>query len=477
MSQFHYSKVIATIGPSLAKETVLSKVINFVDVFRINLSQGFIDHHKKYIDTILKLDNSKTIMLETKGAEIRSKNVHALTLKKNETIVIDFSEYQEDEKGKLFIDYPDLYDVPTGTEISFEDMPVVLKVEKNDGTTLSCKVVDGGSLQPLKKVLFKWYKPNLPFLTEKDKKDILWGLQVGVNILVVSYVKDANNIVELREFLYANNAKDVKVIAKIETKEVLDNLEQVITAADGISFMKWSLEALGAKKSLTEKKLIAMCNQYGKPVVLAWHFSKKLRTGKNAIPHQATYEEVQEYLESGVDAFMLGRETAFGEDPIEDISGIYNAILKYEADPEKRFAREDIHINSENEISDYIIYNSYRTSKELQIKAIICFTSNGYSVARLSTLKPDIPIIAFTKVDDTYKYLNLLWAVKWYKISSSFDYQHVKKIGKEIIRIMFKGNISLDDKVLIMHANDADTNSDDPTSIMNGIEIYKFKDI
>lgn len=137
-----------------------------------------------------------------------------------------------------------------------------------------------------------------------------------------------------------------------------------------------------------------------------------MRTGKNAIPHQATYEEVQEYLESGVDAFMLGRETAFGEDPIEDISGIYNAILKYEADPEKRFAREDIHINSENEISDYIIYNSYRTSKELQIKAIICFTSNGYSVARLSTLKPDIPIIAFTKVDDTYKYLNLLWAVK-----------------------------------------------------------------
>jgi pyruvate kinase len=110
MSQFHYSKVIATVGPSLAKETVLSKVINFVDVFRINLSHGFIDHHKKYIDTILKLDNSKTIMLETKGAEIRSKNVNPITLKKNDKLVIDFSEYQEEQKGKLFIDYSDLWD-------------------------------------------------------------------------------------------------------------------------------------------------------------------------------------------------------------------------------------------------------------------------------------------------------------------------------------------------------------------------------
>lgn len=477
MSQFHFSKVIATIGPSLAKETVLSKVINYVDVFRINLSHGFIDHHKKYIDTILKLDNSKTIMLETKWSEIRSKNTTPISLKKSDKIIVDFSEYQEDEKGKLFIDYPDLYDIPTGTEISFEDISVVLKVEENDWLTLHCKVAEAGSIHPSKKVIFKWYKPNLPFLTEKDKKDILRWLQVGVNILVVSYVKDANNIVELRDFLFANNAKDVKVIAKIETKEVLENLEQVITAADGISFLKGGLDSLWAKKSLTENKLIALCNQYGKPCILAWYFSKKLKTGKNAISHQATYDEVNEYLHAGVDAFMLGQETAFGDEPVEDISGIYNTILKFEADPTKHLSMNDIHVNSENEISDYIIYNSFRTSKELAIKAIICFTSNGYSVARLSTLKPNIPIIAFTKVDDTYKYLNLLWAVKWYKISHSFDYQHVKKIGKEIIRIIFKGNISLDDKVLIMHANDADTNSDDPTSIMNGIEIYKFKDI
>lgn len=475
MSQFHYSKVIATVGPSLAKETVLSKVINFVDVFRINLSHGFIDHHKKYIDTILKLDNSKTIMLETKWAEIRSKNVNPIALKKGDKIIIDFSEYQEEEKGKLFIDYTDLYDVPTSTELTFEDTAVILKVEKNDSLTLQCKVVEWGTIQPLKKAFFKGYKPNLPFLTEKDKKDILRGLQVWVNILVVSYVKNENNILELRDFLLQHNGKDVKIIAKIETKDAVENLEQVINAADGISLLKGSLETLTTKKSLTEEKVIAMCNKFGKPFIMAGHFTKKLKTGKNAVPHQATYEAIDEYLQAGVDAFMLWHETAFGEDPIEDITGLYNSIIKYQSGLQKSFAMQDVHINTENEITDYLIYNAYRTSKEMNIKAIICFTHNGYSVSRLSTLKPNIPIIAFTKVDDTYKYLNILWAVKWYKISNSFDYQHVKKIGKEIIRIIFKGNISLDDKILIMHASDAADS--EMTNIMNGIEIYKFKDI
>jgi pyruvate kinase len=109
---------------------------------------------------------------------------------------------------------------------------------------------------------------------------------------------------------------------------------------------------------------------------------------------------------------MLGHETAFGEDPIDDINGLYNAIIKYQNGLETNFAMQDVHINTENEITDYLIYNAYRTSKEMNIKAIICFTHNGYSVSRLSTLKPSIPIIAFTKVDDTYKYLNILWAVK-----------------------------------------------------------------
>lgn len=132
MSQFHYSKIIATVGPALAKETVLSKIINFVDVFRINLSHGFDDQKKKYIDTILKLDNSKTIILETKGAEIRAKNVDNMKVKKGDQFRVEYSEYQDEQKNTLFIDYPELADVATGAEMTFDESEAVVKVHKNE---------------------------------------------------------------------------------------------------------------------------------------------------------------------------------------------------------------------------------------------------------------------------------------------------------------------------------------------------------
>ncbi len=474
MSQFHYSKIIATVGPALAKETVLSKIINFVDVFRINLSHGFDDQKKKYIDTILKLDNSKTIVLETKGAEIRSKNVDNMKFKKGDEIRIEYSEYQDEQKNTLFIDYPEIADVSTGAEISFAESDVVLKVQKNEGEHLICKVKQAGTLQPNKKITFENYTPILPFITEKDKKDIVWGIQAWVNILVVSYVKDENNILELREFLYQHQGKDVKVISKIETKEAVDNIDQIINASDGILLKKGEMEELTTKKSMTEEKVVNLCNKYGKPFILSANFTKKV--GKKDPTSALAPDMVKGYLESGVDAFMLGSETAIGDDPIEAITGLYNAIIKYQADLATNFSMGDVHIGAEKQITDYIIYNAYRISKELDIKAIIAFTDNGYSVGRISTLKPSIPIIAFTKTDDTYKYLNLLWAVKGYKISNTFDYENVKRIGKEIIRIIFKGNISLDDKILIMHASDV-IDHESNGHLINGIELYKFKDI
>lgn len=296
MSQFHYSKIIATVGPSLAKETVLSKVINFVDVFRINLSHGFEDQKKKYIDTILKLDNSKTIILETKGAEIRSKNVDTLKLKKNDAIRIEYSEYQDEEKGKLFIDYPEIADVATGAELEFDDSDIVIKVQKNEGDHLICKVVEAGSIQPNKRITFKNYKPILPFITEKDKKDIIWGIQAGVNIVVVSYVKDENNILELREFLFHHQGKDVKVISKIETKEAVENIEQIINASDGILLKKGDIEELTSKKNMTEEKVVGLCNKFGKPFILSANFVKK--PGKKDPSSALAPEMVQGYLES-----------------------------------------------------------------------------------------------------------------------------------------------------------------------------------
>lgn len=166
-------------------------------------------------------------------------------------------------------------------------------------------------------------------------------------------------------------------------------------------------------------------------------------------------------------------ETLVDENTVYDtIETLGNTIEKYELNfPQKDLARFE---NMENEIRDYLIFSTYRITTEMDIKAIICFTENGYTASKIASLNPKVPIITFTKENDTYRFLNLIRGVKGYKISQSFDYESLKRIGKEMIRIIFKGNISLDDKVLIVQANE--DNSDEKKE-MNGIELYNFKNI
>jgi pyruvate kinase len=143
MSNFHFTKVIAGVGPSLAKETVLSKVINMVDVFRINLSQGFDDNNKKYIDTILKLDNSKSIMLETKGSDVRVKNLLNVNVKKGQILSMDYSEYAQENDQKLFINYAQLDQLPVGLKIVFEQSGVELEIKEFDQDYAVCNILKG----------------------------------------------------------------------------------------------------------------------------------------------------------------------------------------------------------------------------------------------------------------------------------------------------------------------------------------------
>jgi adenine/guanine phosphoribosyltransferase-like PRPP-binding protein len=181
---------------------------------------------------------------------------------------------------------------------------------------------------------------------------------------------------------------------------------------------------------------------------------------------------IKELCNLSIDGLKL--ETMIIEDDVFDtINTLELQTEKYElVVKEKKIQRFD---EAEFEVRDYIIYNAYRITQELDIKAIVCFTDNGYTSARVASLNPKVPVITFTKSNYTYRFLNLIRGVKGYKISQSFNYENLKRIGKEMIRIIFKGNISLDDKVLIVQANES--NSDAKSDMINGIELYNFKNI
>lgn len=455
--------------PAIDKETVLSKVVNNIDVFRINLSQGDEETKRKYIDIILKLDSSKTVMLDLRWPEIRTKNKDDMTFTKDQTIEIAYSEFFQNNDTQLLIDYPNIQRIPVGTIMSLDNDRVKVEITAHKDNYLVGKIIVPGSLRIHNIVDFDNYIPKLPFLTEKDKEQIVRWVDNKINMISVGYLRDAENIWHIKAFLNEQGGKRVKVIAKIETVEAIENYVSILDAADGIILNREKIDILLGHTDLTITKndLISLAHLYGKPVIIsAW----LTVTGKDNEDIIAT---LIEEVKMGVDAIMLTKESAVGEEPLDTIMMLYELVNDPLYQPNTTYQLTDINHSDEMLVTDYVINLAYQASKQLDVKAIICPTESGYAPARLSALKPPVPIISFTKNDEAYRYMNLLWWVKWYKIASTFDLKNVKQIGKEMIRILFKGNISLDDKILIMHSQ---WRYGGPDTI-NGVELYKFKDI
>ena len=474
MSNFHNAKIVATMWPAVDKETVLSKVINNIDVFRIRLTHWDEETKRKYIDTILKLDSSKTVMLDTKGPEIRTRNKEEMFFTKDQKITIEYAEFFKypDDDDTLFIDYPSLYDVKPWTIMCLDNDVAKIEITDSKDWKLKWKVLNDGTLLINKSVDFENYIPKLPFLSEKDKKQIVRWIDNKINVIAISYIRTVEDVHTVRAYMDENGWHTVKLIAKLETKECLENIESIIDQADWIIIDRTKLSVLvdGSWIDEAKAKVVTLCNRYGKPVIVVTWFDISDTEKKH---YEETMSVIADEMKLWVDAFMFTKETSIAEEPLEVVIDLYERINTDENRASSEFSRADLSLNEEHEITDYIIYNAYRAAKELEIKAIICPTETGYTPARLSALKPDVPVISFTKNDEAYRYLNLLRWVKGYKISSTFEYANIKQIGKEIIRILFKWSISLDDKILIVHSS----LEQNELNTINGMELYKFKDI
>jgi len=468
MNNFHFSKIIAGVGPTLAKETVLSKVINMVDVFRISLSGGFDDNNKKYIDTIMKLDNSKTIMMETRGSDIRVKNVMDIKVKARQTIEIEYSEYAQEHDKRIFVDAAFLRELKVGQVIKFQQSGVVVKIKSNKEDATMCEVIEGGWIIQFDRVFFNNYDLDLPFLGERDKHDILRWLEYGVHVMAPSLVKTRDDIIELKDFLKTKNAGNMKILAKIETEEALENIDDILDISDGLIFVFEKIEKAMKNLKLNEEILVKKCKTLGKPAIVT--FVGKIEKNKYQLINDT---QLKKFSNMAADWYML--DTLLQEDdPLDMITKLSDTLDTLEL----KIAPQELtkfYANNEYMVRDYIIYNAHRTTQEVDVRAMVLYTENGYSAGRLSSLKPRVPIIAFTKSDENYRYLNMLRGVRGYKISQSFSYENLKRIGKEMIRIIFKGNISLDDKIIIVQANEEI--KDEKSGMINGLELYKFKNI
>ena len=467
MYPFHFAKVISPIGHALSKETILSKAINNIDAFKISLTSGLDDSQRKNIDTIMKLDNGKTMILEIKWPQVRTKNTKPLTLKKWKTIVVDFSEYPNDQWTWIYIDYLDMQHLTVGVEITTRDGVVLIIKENNEGS-LTCFIASDAVLEPQSPVVFNQYDVPQPFVTTRDERDMLRAINNGVHTLIANHIQTSEDILMMRAFLAKHQSNHVKIFARVQNLTCVEHIQDITKVADGILihqsdiiFLKWSKTF---QKNIDH--LIASASYDGKPVII-WLTMAEIQAAKNRTVM------ISHYLHVGISAFLLWDDVLDLEDPTDFIVGFFEDMLAQQLIELPNIELGEGSINLEYKTNDYIIYSAYRAIRELDVKAIICFTENGYTASKLSSYRPAIPLIAFTKSDATYRYINLLWAVKWYKVAPGFDYTNIKQIGKEIIRIIFKWWITLDDKIVIVHASSMYPEK----SIINGMEIYKFKDI
>lgn len=283
-----------------------------------------------------------------------------------------------------------------------------------------------------------------------------------------SLVKTRDDIIELKDFLKTKNAGNMKILAKIETEEALENIDDLLDISDGLIFVFEKIEKAMKALKLNEEILVNKCKVLGKPAIVT--FVGKFEKNKYQLINET---QLKKFSNMAADAYML--DTLLQEDdPLAMITQLSDTLdsLELKITPQELTC---FYANNEFMVRDYILYNAHRTTQEVDVRALVLYTENGYSAGRLSSLKPRVPIIAFTKSDENYRYLNMLRGVRGYKISQSFSYENLKRIGKEMIRIIFKGNISLDDKIIIVQANEVI--GDEKTGMINGLELYKFKNI
>ncbi len=408
------TKIVATIGPASESEEILRELfLSGLNVCRLNFSHGSYEEHGAKIGRIKKLREQMrlpiAIMLDTKGPEVRIEKFEkgAVAVREGELFTLTSREVKGDEKI-VSVSYKSLpNDVKVGDKILIDDGLVGMKVlEIKDGTDIVCKILNGGELKDRKSVNVPYVEVSLPAISEKDSRDLLFGIENGVDMIAQSFVRSAQDVLDARKILDENGGEHIEIIAKIENQSGVDNIEEILSVADGLMVARGDLgvEIDVEDIPLVQKRLIAKANRLGKTVITATQMLDSMI--RNPRPTRAEVTDVANAILDGTSAIMLSGETASGNYPIEALKTMANIAER----TEKALPDEPI-ISEKNSITDAIGRATVSTAQSLNAAAIITSTSSGYTSKAISKFHPKTSIIAVTTDDRVYRKLALVWGV------------------------------------------------------------------
>ena len=438
------TKMIFTIGPASDNEEILSQFIDIgMSAARLNFSHGTHETHKEKIDLIKRLREEKksstAIILDIKGPKIRTHDFinGGVTLRKGQEFSFICGEEILGDENRCSITYDVLYqDIEIGGSILVDDGLLKFKVVNVVGKEIKCTVVVGGVIKNHKGVNVPNVEIKLPSITEKDKKDIIFGCQMGVDFIAASFIRKAREILEVKKVLSENNGSHIKVIAKIESQEGVNNIDSIIEVTDAVMVARGDMgvEIPLERVPIIQKSIIKKCNKAGKIVITATQMLDSMI--RNSLPTRAEASDVCNAIFDGTDAIMLSGESASGSYPIEAATTMSTIAKEAEAHLEYEHLFKEYAYEQSKTYADAISYSACRTSLTLNANAIVAATKSGPTATMISKYRPKCPIIAITPFDNVARSLSLNFGVIP-KTCAMFDttdeiMSEAKKVAKEL---------------------------------------------
>ena len=412
------TKIVCTLGPATDNEDVLRKLmLAGMNVARLNFSHGTHEEQKKRMDMVKKLRAELglpiAILLDTKGPEIRTRDFEGgkAELKAGDFFTLTTRDLVGDSTITS-ITYKDLYkDVQIGTHILIDDGLIELQVTSISGEDILCTVITGGPVSNHKGINVPDVHLNMPYLSEVDQSDILFGIEQDVDFIAASFVRSAKDVLEIRELLNANGGNNINIISKIENSEGVNHIDDIIYVSDGIMVARGDMgvEIPCEEVPVIQKMIINKVYMAGKQVITATQMLDSMI--KNPRPTRAETTDVANAIYQGTSAIMLSGETAAGKYPIEALKTMVKIARRTEADVEYN-QQFSVRIKGDTtNVTTAISHATCMTAIDLNAKAIIAVTRSGNTARMVSKYRPGCQIIACTPDERTWRQLNMIWGV------------------------------------------------------------------
>lgn len=439
------TKIVCTLGPATESEEVIEKMLLAgMNVARLNFSHGTHESHSKMINRFRavrdRLEKPAAVMLDTRGPEIRLCSFEGgkAEFKEGTTVTLTTDTSVIGNDTIAAVTYKRLpSQLKKGNTILIDDGRIYLGILECTEDTILCKVKCGGTVSNSKGINIPMVSIDMPYLSEQDKSDLLWGIEHNVDYIAASFVRSRDDVVALRKFLDYNGGHFIKIISKIENIEGVNNFDEILELSDGIMVARGDMgvEIEYEKLPGIQKKAIRSCYQSGKVAITATQMLESMIN--NPIPTRAEISDVANAVFDGTSAVMLSGESAAGKYPVRAVKTMAKIAEQAETDAFDMNAYSDMKYEIDfTDTTNAMCDAACTTARDLNVQAIIAVTKHGQTARRMSKFRPYEPIVAATPVEKTYHQLSLSWgvypALAKYQMTTDDLFIHAVDCAKQI---------------------------------------------